>query len=200
MKDWSQPFEIIYKKFCNFMISMGAQKRDITEVALKDFLGVSQGKLTAWKRGQWPSAEDLANISAKLGLSYRWLVTGEGDPEGPDAPATAMATPAPAAPGRLAELEAENARLREQLAEEKAARKEAELRAEDARDELLDLYREVVGRPRRHPRKSTADERLRELREDPASYPVPTTVLQERAKTYGSKRKAKIKDAECENP
>ena len=97
-----------------------------------------------------------ANIAAKLGLSYRWLVTGEGDPEGPDAPALGMAAPATTAPDRLAELEAENARLREQLAEAQAARRQKELEAEAAKDELLDLYREFAGRPRRHSRKNTA--------------------------------------------
>lgn len=45
-----------------------------------DFLNISTGKLQKWAKGQWPSAEDLETIHDKLGFSYSWLVTGEGDP------------------------------------------------------------------------------------------------------------------------
>lgn len=45
-----------------------------------DFLNISTGKLQKWSKGQWPSAEDLETIHDKLGFSYSWLVTGEGDP------------------------------------------------------------------------------------------------------------------------
>lgn len=44
------------------------------------FLNISTGKLQKWSKGQWPSAEDLETIHDKLGFSYSWLVTGEGDP------------------------------------------------------------------------------------------------------------------------
>ena len=44
------------------------------------FLNISAGKRQKWSMGQWPSAEDLAVIHDKLGFSYRWLVTGEGNP------------------------------------------------------------------------------------------------------------------------
>lgn len=75
------------------MLANGADKRDVTEKSMKVFLGVSSGKGDAWKKGQWPSADDLDTIAARLGFSYRWLVTGEGDPEGDDAPAFMVEQP-----------------------------------------------------------------------------------------------------------
>ena len=105
MKNFSQQFEMIYEKYCSLAAANGVHGRNINKLEMARFLGVSQGKMQAWQRGQWPHAEDLATIAERLGFPYRWLVTGEGDPEGADAPTPgaapvreAKAPPAPPVP------------------------------------------------------------------------------------------------------
>lgn len=78
MKDWSKPYEIVYKKFCKQAQEAGEKA---SQLAFARFLGASQGKVKAWAGGQWPLASDLAVLAEKLGFSYQWLVTGEGEPE-----------------------------------------------------------------------------------------------------------------------
>lgn len=98
MKKFSYSFEIIYKKYLSLAESRGAPKKELSINSLMRFLGVSSGKLFSWKKGQWPLAADIETIAERLGLSYRWLVTGEGDPEGEDAPPVAKlraASPVP---------------------------------------------------------------------------------------------------------
>lgn len=135
MHDWSQHYKIVYKKYYDFMLANGADKRVVHEKAMRTFLGVSDGKGGAWKKGQWPSAPDLAAIAKKLGFSYRWLVTGKGDPFGDDASAPMAETPEvvpdPEMAQRNAELEAElRAREKELL---------------DARAEIIALQRKMLG-------------------------------------------------------
>lgn len=48
---------------------------------LDRLLGLSQGKSRKWANGQRPSADDLEMISRKLGISSRWLLLGEGEPQ-----------------------------------------------------------------------------------------------------------------------
>lgn len=86
MNDWSQQFDIVYKKFCDIARAKGADESKISYSSFRRFMGASDGKGEAWRKGQWPSAKDLEKMAKKLGLSYRWLVTGEGDPESEDAP------------------------------------------------------------------------------------------------------------------
>ena len=76
-KDWSYKFEMVYKTFCSVAASKDMKA---TNKTFCDFLNISTGKLQKWSKGQWPSAEDLETIHDKLGFSYSWLVTGEGDP------------------------------------------------------------------------------------------------------------------------
>ena len=185
MQNWSQGFEIVYKKFCRLLMERDVAAHEISQRGLAVFLGISQGKLTAWKAGQWPAAQDLATIAQKLNFSYRWLVTGEGDPEGADdlpGGANQNFTAAPAAhqAEQLAALEAEVARLREALAAETQRRRQAESAAEEAKDELLDMYREAVGRPRHKPRRNAVEEHLSELRENTADYAHSKGFLQEK--------------------
>ncbi len=78
-----------------------------SKLAFARFLGITHGKMQKWEKGQWPSAEDIENIELKLGFNLRWLVTGEGDPEGTDlqqtmpppevkpAPTSIMTSPVP---------------------------------------------------------------------------------------------------------
>ncbi len=51
-----------------------------SKLALSRFLGVSQGCMQAWERGQLPSAKDMLTMHKKLGFSYSWLISGEGEP------------------------------------------------------------------------------------------------------------------------
>lgn len=55
-------------------------------IAFARFLNhAHDGKVNAWRKGQWPSADDIVTIHDKLGFSYRWLLNGEGEPlERPD--------------------------------------------------------------------------------------------------------------------
>lgn len=76
-KNWFQCYEIIYEKFCSISSSFGL-KANVSGFC--QFLNISAGKRQKWSMGQWPRAEDLAVIHDKLGFSYRWLVTGVGDP------------------------------------------------------------------------------------------------------------------------
>jgi len=78
-KDWSQYYKIVCEIYykSRFAAEFGA-----TKLGLARCLGASQGKTQNWEKGQWPSASDLAVIAERLGCSYRWLVTGEGDPMG----------------------------------------------------------------------------------------------------------------------
>jgi len=77
MADFTQQFDIIYKKFANNAVEAGQPN---SKLAFARFLGVSQGKMQAWEKGQIPKAEDLKMLHDKMGLSYHWLITGEGEP------------------------------------------------------------------------------------------------------------------------
>lgn len=81
-----------------------------------DFLGISPGKRQKWSQGQWPSAEDLENLHDKLGFSYRWLITGEGEPFEEDGPPPQTEREAELQ-ARLAELEREKEMLTAELRE-----------------------------------------------------------------------------------
>ena len=64
-----------------------------------------------WSKGQWPSAEDLETIHDKLGFSYSWLVTGEGDPF----EESFIPYPTPDDTAELMNLRHENSDLKEEL-------------------------------------------------------------------------------------
>lgn len=81
--EWSQQFEII----------AGIAKRKFAESGetftlkgLEVKLGLSQGKTHHWKKGQKPHADDLAMLAKVFGIEPRWLLLGEGHPEGDPAP------------------------------------------------------------------------------------------------------------------
>lgn len=77
-RNFNQHFVFIYNIFSE---SEKKQRRRPSNASLARFLGHSgDGKVKAWKAGQWPSAEDIAALEKIFGLSLRWLVTGEGKP------------------------------------------------------------------------------------------------------------------------
>lgn len=114
MADFSQRFEMIYKIFLERAAKEGLRS---SKAALAKYLGASSGKLQKWESGSLPQQDDLQLLHALFGLSYAWLVTGEGEPIDP------VSNPSDA--DRLAELEKENFALKNQLADT-----EAELREE----------------------------------------------------------------------
>ncbi len=73
----SQLYEIAYKRFCEIAVPLGLRPSG-NEMAR--YLDVSIGQAQAWKTGQRPSADALEAMVRKLGLSPRWLLTGEGEP------------------------------------------------------------------------------------------------------------------------
>lgn len=76
-KAWHVNYQIVYNYFCSVAQAKGSKP---TVRGFCDFLGISLGKRNKWSQGQWPSAEDLETLHDKLGFSYRWLITGEGNP------------------------------------------------------------------------------------------------------------------------
>lgn len=124
-------------------------------------------------------ASDLATIAVKLGFSYRWLVTGEGDPEGEDAPipATAASTPESTAPAE------EIVRLRGEMDELKA--KYTALLEETAAERLehLKLQREVAqGRYLGYAPGTVEEEGKSEVREPIGGYCNGTVVQEPKGK------------------
>lgn len=93
--DFSGRFEIIYKKYCEQLIPMGSIP---SETGLARYTGVSKTTVQRWRGGQVPGPESLKVIHDKLGFSYDWLISGEGEMFD-------------SAEERIAELEAENRRL-----------------------------------------------------------------------------------------
>lgn len=123
MDSFAQRFEIIYKKFSGWAKS---DNRPYSKLAFSRYLDISQGRMQKWEAGQIPRPADLKIIHDKLGFSYSWLITGEGEP------CVEVTTGLPSASSdevvslqkRIAELEAElkeertlNRRLTERLLE-----------------------------------------------------------------------------------
>lgn len=106
-KDFSYLFEIIYN---NFKKSPLVSEFGTAKLSLAKALGVSQGKMQYWEKGNWPSAEDLEVLHKKMGFSYRWLITGEGEPFDETSPSGA-----PAIGTRVEELERQKADLTQKL-------------------------------------------------------------------------------------
>ena len=77
MDNFSQRFGIIYKKFSCWAKS---DNRPYSKLAFSRYLDISQGRMQKWEAGQIPRPADLKIIHDKLGFSYSWLITGEGDP------------------------------------------------------------------------------------------------------------------------
>lgn len=103
-KNFSQQYEFIYDIFCSVHASKDTRA---TLRGFCDFLGISLGKRQAWdERGQWPSAEDIEILHKKMGFSYHWLITGEGDPFDGEPPKPA-APPVPDQSDEIARLRAE---------------------------------------------------------------------------------------------
>lgn len=94
-RDFSKAFEIVYDKFAKLQ---DASSKKSSVLAFGKFLGHGHdGRVKAWKGGQWPSAEDCWELSKILEIDLLWLVTGEGDPF-PSPPTDAEASAPASAP------------------------------------------------------------------------------------------------------
>jgi phage repressor protein C with HTH and peptisase S24 domain len=114
-KNFTQQFEIIRNKFI-----AGEGGKNSTLLAFAHFLGhTHDGKVNAWKKGQWPSADDITSIHDRLGFAYRWLLTGEGEMFD-DIPTANIPISAPDTEAENKELKAKNAALEAELREERA--------------------------------------------------------------------------------
>lgn len=114
--DFSLLFEIIYEKYSDIAISMGSNP---SVLGFSKFLGLkNDGKVKAWKKGQWPSAKDCWWLAKKFSLNIEWLLTGEGNPfdekhaETHELPSQEEYE---TLKGKITELERENAELRSRL-------------------------------------------------------------------------------------
>lgn len=114
--DFSLLFEIIYEKYSDIAISMGSNP---SVLGFSKFLGLkNDGKVKAWKKGQWPSAKDCWWLAKKFNLNIEWLLTGEGNPfDGKHAETSDLHSQEEyeTLKGKIAELERENAELRSRL-------------------------------------------------------------------------------------
>lgn len=108
MEDFRQRFEFIYKNFFQAASSKGEKA---SKLALAKQLGISQGRLQNWESGKTPQPEDLRKLHDIFGLSYAWLITGEGEPF------DAQIQHEQADSWRIAELEKENYALKAELAQ-----------------------------------------------------------------------------------
>ncbi len=77
MKLFSERFDFIYKKFAEQAAKEGEPD---SKLAFARFMGVSQGRMQAWEKGQLPRADDLKTMHDKMGFSYAWLIAGQGEP------------------------------------------------------------------------------------------------------------------------
>lgn len=77
MDDFKQRFEIIYKKYADWGIQNGFKP---SKLAFSRFLGVFQATMQRWEKGKLPNPKEMKTIHDKLGFSYDWLITGEGEP------------------------------------------------------------------------------------------------------------------------
>ncbi|MDO9525997.1 MAG: helix-turn-helix domain-containing protein [Gemmobacter sp.] len=102
----------------------------MTQAELARRLGVRHSTVQGWEDDRLePRANRLQMMAGMLGVSIRWMLTGEGD--GPDGPDAAITPDLRAALGELRGLAAEQARLAERMARaEKRLRKALEANRE----------------------------------------------------------------------
>ena len=104
-------------------ITAAREQAGLTQGDAARRLGVRLATFHAWEAdGSEPRANRLQMLSGLLGVSLRWLMTGEG--EGPDPHQAAVPQDLRAALGELRGLAADQARLAERI-----ARSEKRLRA-----------------------------------------------------------------------
>lgn len=89
MENFSERFEIVYKKYYEWGLDNGFKP---SKLAFSRFVGVSQATMQRWEKGQIPAAKDIKTIHDKLGFSYDWLIAGEGEMFGSEVSSPESAT------------------------------------------------------------------------------------------------------------
>lgn len=96
-------------------ITAAREQAGLSQAEAARRLGVRQSTFKAWEAdGSEPRANRLQMLSGLLGVSLRWLMTGEGD--GPDPEQAGLPNDLRTALGELRGLAAEQARLAERIA------------------------------------------------------------------------------------
>ncbi|MFN3292763.1 MAG: helix-turn-helix domain-containing protein [Gemmobacter sp.] len=96
-------------------ITAAREKAGLTPAEAARRLGVRLGTFEAWEAdASEPRANRLQMLSGLLGVSLRWLMTGEGD--GPDPDQAGLPQDARALLGELRGLAVEQARLADRIA------------------------------------------------------------------------------------
>ncbi|SBW07792.1 conserved hypothetical protein [uncultured delta proteobacterium] len=170
MKNFSDMFDIIFEVYRSHARAAGISP---SNVSFARFLGHDHdGRVRAWKKGQWPSADDLWQMHQKLGFSLQWLVSGEGGPfetTPSEAPAVQDVSSGSAETkiSRIEQLERDIARKSEEL--EKAGKERDKLMHEllDVQREHMKLLKEQIGKKKG---RETDDGLEASLRETPAAY------------------------------
>ena len=75
MSNFSQQYVIIYDYF---KTQAEECQKPSSKLDLARLLGVSQGQMQNWEKGQRPNAVSCLAIHKKLGFEFEWLITGEG--------------------------------------------------------------------------------------------------------------------------
>ncbi len=75
MENFSEQYVIIYDYFKK---CAEKDQKPSTKLDLARLLGVSQGQMQNWEKGQRPNAVACLAINKKLGFEFEWLVTGQG--------------------------------------------------------------------------------------------------------------------------
>lgn len=76
MDSFAQQFEQIYKKFADWASQQGFKPN---RTAFARHIGVSQGCMQKWEKGQRPTAQHIKLIHDKLGFAFTWLISGKGE-------------------------------------------------------------------------------------------------------------------------
>jgi HTH-type transcriptional regulator, cell division transcriptional repressor len=96
-------------------ITAAREQAGLTPAEAARRLGVRQATFKAWEAdGSEPRANRLQMLSGLLGVSLRWLMTGEGD--GPDPEQATLPGDVRAVLGELRGLAAEQSRLADRIA------------------------------------------------------------------------------------
>ena len=152
MKKFSEKFAIIYNSYCAAMSAIGKKP---SYLSFGQFLGhAHEGRVRAWKNGQWPNTEDVGKIHKKLGFSLRWLVLEEGEPFEENNPINLSETTPEAGAGallaRVEALEVEIALRNRDLSVAGQERAELERELDKLVRERDDLMRELLVLQREH--------------------------------------------------
>ena len=75
MEKFSQQYAVIYDYFKN---CAEKDQKPSSKLDLARLLGVSQGQMQNWEKGQRPNALACLTIHKKLGFEFEWLITGQG--------------------------------------------------------------------------------------------------------------------------